>query len=203
MIIQDLLLHNQNEFLIDGVSLGKRLAEKGKLHLWEERKESVIDVIVLHYISAVMVAPDEPYNLEKIIDIFCEYGVSSHFLINRQGEIFRLVPENMKAWHCGGSIMPPPDCRQFVNEFSIGIELMATETSGFTEEQMRSAVLLSHHLEKKYSRRFTYVGHEDIAGPEAVRLGLRHNIKPDPGELFDWIGFENTLILARQEGIVA
>ena len=62
--------------------------------------------IVIHSVSAVAVAPEAPFSLERILEIFCDRGVSSHFLIERDGRIVQLAPEAMKAWHAGGSIMP-------------------------------------------------------------------------------------------------
>jgi N-acetyl-anhydromuramyl-L-alanine amidase AmpD len=156
---------------------------------------------VLHYISASVTCPESPYDLGAILKIFTDYGVSSHFLISRQGEIFRLVPEQEKAWHCGGSCMPAPDLRKNVNEFSIGIELMATAESGFTALQYDAAAWLSVYLEKIYNKTFNYVGHDTIAGQEAVRLGLRKDLKVDPGCLFDWNLFRRKLSIIRSSNI--
>jgi N-acetyl-anhydromuramyl-L-alanine amidase AmpD len=93
--------------------------------------------------------------------------------------------------------MPAPDLRINVNEFSIGIELMATAQSGFTDLQYDSAVRLSLFLEQHFNVEFSYVGHDTIAGPEAVELGLRKELKVDPGSLFDWNLFRNNLSVLR------
>jgi N-acetyl-anhydromuramyl-L-alanine amidase AmpD len=103
----------------------------------------------------------------------------------------QLAPEGKKAWHCGGSIMPSPDLRQGVNDFSIGIELAATENSGYTAEQYESCAMLCHEIEGRYGI-MKYVGHQDVAGPLAVSMGLRQEIKTDPGFLFDWDKFHDT-----------
>jgi N-acetylmuramoyl-L-alanine amidase len=195
--IQNILLDCNNEFRVLGCSLGDLIGNTGKKHLWDKREKSQIDVIVLHYISAAATCPLSPYDLGAILKIFCDYGVSSHFLIDRQGVVFRLVPEAEKAWHCGGSLMPAPDLRINVNEFSIGIELMATAQSGFTDLQYDSAVRLSLFLEQHFNVEFSYVGHDTIAGPEAVELGLRKELKVDPGSLFDWNLFRNNLSVLR------
>lgn|GEM_PF-573242 len=197
MQITDLLLDNTNNFSIDEKQLCEFLHKCGKEHLWSERTVTVFDVVVIHYISAIEIAPENPFDLAEILKIFCLYDVSSHFLINRQGRVYRLVPETSKAWHCGGSRMPPPDNRLNVNDFSIGVELMATENSGFTIEQYDSVVNLAAYLEKKYSRLFTYVGHDMIAGKTAVEEGLRINAKVDPGALFDWHYLENRINASR------
>lgn len=172
---------------------GKSIKKSGQKFLWSERCSGLIDVIVIHYISAVEVLPQKPYDKNAILQIFCDYGVSSHFLIDREGSVMNLVPVEKKAWHCGGSIMPEPDRRTGVNDFSIGIELMATQKSGFTLAQYRSLCKLSLNLEKQFNKRFTYLGHEHVAGEDAVALGLRKDIKPDPGNKFNWERFFNCL----------
>lgn len=51
-------------------------------------------------------------------------GVSSHYLVAKDGTIYYLVDERMRAWHAGVSQMPAPDNRRNVNHFSIGIEIV-------------------------------------------------------------------------------
>jgi N-acetyl-anhydromuramyl-L-alanine amidase AmpD len=89
--------------------------------------------------------------------------------------------------------MPEPDNRIGVNDFSIGIELMATEKSGFTMLQYKSLCNLCDSIEMRYGRTFSYVGHDQIAGERAVALGLRKEIKQDPGNLFDWQYFSSCM----------
>jgi len=188
MNIIQCLLNTDNSIHVFGKSLSERILQQNKKHLWEERTSGTIDTVVIHFISAVEHNPDDPYNIEAILDIFCTYGVSSHYLTDREGEVRQLVPEDKKAWHCGGSIMPEPDSRQGVNDFSIGIELMALVDSGYTDAQYHSLALLCVEIEQR--RAITnYVGHQDIAGDRAVKLKLRQDVKPDPGSLFDWQHF--------------
>jgi AmpD protein len=130
------------------------------------------------------------------LELFVRFGVSSHYLVDRDGVVRQLVPERKKAWHCGGSIMPAPDSRQGVNDFSIGIELVATEDSGYTDAQYESCALLCRDIEGRHGR-VHYVGHQDIAGEKAVALGLRADVRRDPGPLFDWGRFH-----ALREGAV-
>jgi N-acetyl-anhydromuramyl-L-alanine amidase AmpD len=193
MVIRSLILDCTNPVLHNGISIGEAIRKSGKLCLWDERTVAIVDVIVVHYISAVNVNKRTPYALSDILQIFVDYGVSSHYLISRTGVIFNLVPEGKKAWHCGPSIMPQPDNRKNVNDFSIGIELVGTETSGFTNSQYKALCWLCSQIELKYTRHFTYVGHEHIAGIETVRAGLRSIAKTDPGPLFDWDGFKKML----------
>lgn len=182
----EILLDNKNKFLLDSSAIGEKIIASGKQWFWEERSGKAIDVIVIHYISAIEIKPLQPYDIRAVLGIFCDYGVSSHYLINRRGAVILLVPEQKKAWHCGASIMPEPDNRTGVNDFSIGIELMATEKSGFTRMQYLSLCNLCNEIELRYKKVFAYVGHDQIAGDRAVTLGLRKIPKPDPGPQFDW-----------------
>jgi N-acetyl-anhydromuramyl-L-alanine amidase AmpD len=189
MKIIPFLLDLNNSAVVDGISVADRVRLGGKEHIWSERDSGAVDTVVIHYASAVNLDPKHAFDMRLIIKIFCDLKVSSHYLITRAGGIFLLVPEEKKAWHCGGSIMPAPDSRRGVNEFSIGIELIATPTSGFTKKQYAALSRLRKNMEKRYGKPLTFVGHQDIAGKRAVRLGLRKDLKVDPGEAFDWKGF--------------
>jgi len=193
MHIHELPLHCRTLSRCGAATIGARVAATGAECLWSERPSAVIDVVVIHAMSAVGRFPDDPYRIENIVSIFCEYGVSSHYVVSRRGGIFRFVPEIFKAWHCGGSIMPEPDCRRNVNDFSIGIELLATAESGFTSSQYQAVARLCAHMERQAGKQLTYVGHEHVAGARAVELGLRQEPKTDPGPLFDWHIFRNLL----------
>ena len=197
MQFTDLLLESTNETLLGNRMLGEIVQATGSRELWSERSTSDPDVTVIHYSSAILRYPEAPFSLEHILSIFCEYGVSSHFLIDRTGKVYRLVPIEKKAWHCGGSIMPEPDNRQAVNDFSIGIELMATARSGFTTRQYEALAQLCIENERIIGHTMQYVGHDIIAGERAVTLGLRTDVKTDPGSLFQWNLFYGMLSSRR------
>jgi N-acetylmuramoyl-L-alanine amidase len=189
MKITPFLLDMNNSSIIEGISVGERVRLANKEHLWSQRDNGVIDTVVIHYASARAIDPKRAFDMRLVVKIFCDLTVSSHYLIARNGVIFLLVPEDKKAWHSGGSIMPDPDNRQGVNEFSIGIELIATDASGFTKKQYAALSRLRKNMEKRYGKTFIFVGHEEIAGERAVGLGLRKDCKIDPGDLFDWRAF--------------
>lgn len=189
MKISPFLLDKNNHAAIDGKSVAMRVLEQDKKHLWDERGPAIVDTAVIHFASAHDVNKRRAFDMKLVVKIFCDLGVSCHYMIDRKGKIFSLVPEDKKAWHCGGSIMPLPDNRRGVNVFSIGIELIATRDSGFTEKQYASLVSLCSNMEKRHKRELIYVGHEHIAGKRAVKLGLRKDIKVDPGNNFNWNKF--------------
>ncbi len=177
MKITQCLLDIHNQITIDKIPLGRRISNSQREHLWDDRDRAFIDTIVIHYASAPDPDPKRRFDALPVMRVFCDLGVSSHYLIDRKGAVYQLVPEGKKAWHCGGSIMPAPDNRQGVNEFSIGIELIATDASGFTIKQYSSLGALCADIEKRYGRKMIYVGHQDIAGTRAVDLGLRKESK--------------------------
>ncbi|NMC61896.1 MAG: hypothetical protein GYA55_01870 [SAR324 cluster bacterium] len=102
--------------------------------------------------------------------------MASHYLISRNGDIYALVEEGKRAWHAGESQMCfEDDTRCMVNDFSIGIELIATETSGFTDAQYKSLSELINNIIERHPI-CSIVGHENIAPAR----------KTDPGQFFDW-----------------
>ena len=104
--------------------------------------------------------------------------VSTHYLINREGKITRMVDEKNAAWHAGKS-----KWKNFINlnDQSIGIELVNKGHQygyeKFSKKQISKLILLCKSLIKKYKIKKTNIlGHSDIAP-------LR---KKDPGEKFPW-----------------
>ncbi len=178
------LLSQENSFCVDNLSVEKRLKDKGVEALWSERSTAV-DTVVVHFMSDCIENPERPYEFESLVKILIRYEVSAHYLILRDGEVIQLVPESEKAWHAGGSIMPEPDNRVGVNDFSIGIELAGGEQEPFTDEQYLSLNGLIVDI-KSRNNITSIVGHEDISGERAVREGLRSDVKVDPGQKFDW-----------------
>lgn len=122
------------------------------------------------------------YCKDSIKDIFQFYGVSAHYVIDREGAVFEFVAPEYLAFHAGKSQMPrPEDGRAGVNAFSVGIELLGTKTSGYSEQQYAALAGLTRHLMDRFSIQNIY-GHSDIA------LGR----KTDP-ENFDWLRFKSEL----------
>ncbi|EKV29982.1 N-acetylmuramoyl-L-alanine amidase [Caenispirillum salinarum AK4] len=135
-------------------------------------KTQPVDMLVLHYTG--MKSAQEA--LQRLCDEAS--SVSAHYLIEEDGTVHALVPENRRAWHAGVSSWRG---RTDVNSRSIGIELVNPGHEfgyrPFPEPQMTAlialcqAVLARHPIPAR-----NVVGHADVAP-------LR---KEDPGELFDW-----------------
>lgn len=129
-----------------------------------------IDTIVLH--SSYNPNGGDPYSVAKMIEIYDSYGVSAHYLIDRDGKIYRLVEDQNIAYHAGASKMP--DGRTDVNNFSLGIEMLNQEDTEYTKAQYAAVNELVSYLKKKYAIKYV-VGHTDIAPAR----------KTDPWN-FDW-----------------
>ncbi len=154
---------------------------------FDERPSPLIDMIVVHCISLPPGQFGGPYiedlflnRLDKSKHTYFEQiahlKVSSHLLIDRNGQVTQFVPFDKRAWHAGVSTYAGrPEC----NDYSIGIELEGSDTEAFTEAQYQSLiacskVLMSHYSDITLDR---IVGHSDIAPRR----------KTDPGPFFDWV----------------
>ena len=136
--------------------------------------QTAIDTIVVHS----MYAPNSPAQLSprSAISLLDEHGVASHYLIDRIGSLWTIVPENLRAWHAGQSRMPfVDDQRTNVNDFSIGVELIAKPGQSFNAAQYAALRTLCLDLILRYPIG-SIVGHDQIAPGR----------KTDPGPLFDW-----------------
>ncbi|PPR11536.1 MAG: N-acetylmuramoyl-L-alanine amidase AmiD [Proteobacteria bacterium] len=113
-------------------------------------------------------------------------GVSAHYFIARDGQIYNLVPDNKKAWHAGVSKWKNDE---MLNTNSIGIELGNTGTlgneSGYTKQQYDSLIELLKDLQGRYKiKAENIIAHSDISCDR----------KTDPGARFNWsVLVENNL----------
>jgi AmpD protein len=98
--------------------------------------------------------------------------VSSHFFINRRGQVWQFVSCDERAWHAGQSTYRG---RENCNDDSIGIELEGLEGDLFTPDQYQSLRELCQALAGCYP-----VLH--LAGHEHIAPGR----KKDPGPGFQW-----------------
>ena len=100
--------------------------------------------------------------------------VSAHYVIGRDGHVYHMLNDYLRAWHAGvsrwGSITDMNSC-------SIGIELDNNGSEPFQPAQISSLLALLTHLKKAYNiPASNFIGHQDIAPGR----------KPDPGPLFPW-----------------
>jgi hypothetical protein len=137
---------------------------------YAESSGRTIDTVVLH--SSYNNQGGDRYSVEKVIDIWKSYEVAPHYMIDRKGNILRLVEDEDIAYHAGNSKMP--DGRTNVNGFSIGVEILNAEDDEYATAQYGAANDLVAYLKKKHGVKYV-VGHDDIAPGR----------KTDPWN-FDW-----------------
>tara|TARA_B100000029_G_scaffold458535_1_gene488013 strand:- start:36 stop:755 length:720 start_codon:yes stop_codon:yes gene_type:complete len=138
----------------------------------KKRSKNSIKFIVIHYTGM----QSERESIKRLCNPLSK--VSSHFVINKKGKIFRLVEDNQIAWHAGKSCWGK---FKNLNKNSIGIELVNKGHqfgySNFQKKQLLRLINICKKLIKKYKiKKNNIVGHSDIAP-------LR---KIDPGEKFPW-----------------
>ena len=155
-------------------------------HCTERPSATPPDTLVIHCISL----PPGQFATGCIEDLFlgrldstadpslaelAEVQVSSHLLIDRDGQIRQFVPFDHAAWHAGESRL---GSRQAVNDFSIGIELEGLPELEFTDSQYQTLAEVTEALFAAYPDLAPgrIVGHCDIAPHR----------KTDPGRSFDW-----------------
>lgn len=131
-----------------------------KLVSWgfQEAQNRKIDTVVIHT-SYDAIGP-APYDVDGLIKEYKGYKVAPHYLIDRNGGIYKLVEEKNIAYHAGKSQMS--DGRQSVNEFSIGIELMNTKTGQMTDEQYQALKELIRDIKSRHEIKYV-VGHNQIS----------------------------------------
>jgi len=133
-----------------------------------------IDMLVLHYTGMI--------SAEAALARLCdpEAKVSAHYMIDEDGVLFPLVPEDRRAWHAGVACWAG---QRDINGCSIGIELVNPGHEfgycAFPAPQMKALEKLCHDILARYSiAPHRVLGHSDVAPAR----------KEDPGELFNWQG---------------
>lgn len=133
-----------------------------------DRRGWPVELVVLHYTAMA----DAEAALARLCDKEAE--VSAHYLIAKDGTLYRLVDESNRAWHAGAGRWAG---RDDVNARSIGIELDNDGTSPFVEALMTTLeALLADILDRHGLHPKAVIGHSDLA-PDR---------KSDPGPRFDW-----------------
>ena len=126
------------------------------------------ELVVLHF--------TEMASAEAALARLCDPSaeVSAHYLIGRDGRLWHLVDEEMRAWHAGAGAWRG---RGDVNSRSIGIELDNDGRSPFTQPLMaRLERLLPGILTRWAIPARGVIAHSDMAPDRKV----------DPGARFDW-----------------
>ena len=168
---------------------------------YAERELAEVRGIVVHYVSAIDVDAPRRFSPPAVHALMRDlnrpaskrtdyrfqsaerlYG-SYHFLIGRRGGVYTMVPLPHVAYHAGVSEMHG---RSGCNEFCLGISLIATHDSGFTDSQYDALIALTRELMADYPLDPDWIqGHDAGARP--------HGRTADPGPAFDWPRYRRAL----------
>ncbi len=137
-----------------------------------DERPAAIDMLILHYTGMQSAAAA----IARLRDPVAK--VSSHYVVDEDGSVVRLVPEALRAYHAGISYWRG---RRACNDVSIGIEIVNPGHEWgyrpFPPAQMAAVRALCQGILSRHAiPARNVVGHSDVA-PDR---------KQDPGELFDW-----------------
>ncbi|MBC7545968.1 MAG: N-acetylmuramoyl-L-alanine amidase [Candidatus Sericytochromatia bacterium] len=119
-----------------------------------------IDTIVLHHTAM----PSTAANIAKFFQD-PKSKVSSHYVVDRTGEIIRCVPDDLRSWHAGRSSFQD---RPNVNNFSIGIEIcnVGDNIEPYPAAQVDAVIRLTAWLAKTHNVPVANLTrHRDVAIP--------------------------------------
>lgn len=135
------------------------------------------DVLLIH--SSYCPTQKDSFNLTCILDLYKRHEVAAHYIIDRDGKIYKLINTEQVAYHGGKGEMP--DGNNQINARSVGVELINTKTSYYTQNQYFSLIDLWNEI--KLAHQINIItGHADAA-PQR---------KTDPWN-FDWRYFKQLL----------
>ena len=139
-------------------------------------RQHPLDMLVLHYTGM----KDGPSALARMQEDK-EPRVSAHYMVEEDGRVFALVPEDKRAWQAGRSWWRGDED---INSRSIGIEIVNPGHEWgyrpFPEPQIAAVLELCRGILSRWPiPQNRIVAHSDIA-PDR---------KEDPGELFPWKRF--------------
>ena len=130
-----------------------------------------ISTLVMHYTGMP--------TAESALELLCSplAQVSAHYVVEEDGKILQLVPEERRAWHAGVSYWAG---ETDLNASSIGIEIAHPghkDAHPFPPRQIESVIKLSRDIcRRRNISQHRVLAHSDIAPKRKI----------DPGEFFPW-----------------
>ncbi|MBO5867396.1 MAG: N-acetylmuramoyl-L-alanine amidase [Oscillospiraceae bacterium] len=167
--------------------------------LYSRERTEVPEFVMLHFSSAVVLDQEDPYNMETNRGIFIDYQVSTHYIIDREGNIYCYIPEDLVAYHAGyGSWPTDPKYTDFMNDWAIGIEILGIGTQQEMRQYLSAGTYWSldpsfiGYTDAQYEALHALV--TDICQRNNIPMDRDHVIghseyspqKVDPGSLLDW-----------------
>lgn len=167
--------------------------------LYSRERTEIPEFVMLHFSSAVVLDQENPYDMPTNRQIFVDYQVSTHYIIDREGNIYCYIPEDLVAYHAGyGSWPTDPKYTDFMNDWAIGIEILGIGTQKEMRQYLSAETYRSldpsfiGYTDAQYEALNALV--KDICQRNNIPMDRDHVIghseyspqKVDPGELLDW-----------------
>lgn len=114
---------------------------------------------------------------QEMLHILEKNKLSCHYIIDTNGEITQVIPEEKRAWH--GGLGSWREIKNDINSHSIGIELTSLDMgqTPYSKIQIEKLITLSKKIIQRYNiKPQNIIGHSDSAPTR----------KPDPGKAFPW-----------------
>lgn len=146
------------------------------------------DMVVIHFTAIPtlestlnLFKKDELSSNRSYIGSYSKLNVSIHYVIDKNGDIYSLLPDTLIARHIIG-----------YNHVSIGIENIALDESELTASQLESNTKLVNFLKARYPSINYLIGHDEYNIDSLEHTKFYKSLdttyapydKPDPGQKF-------------------
>ena len=176
------------------IDFGSKRVEMTKAYIAQHYGKKVKDItiepkiIVLHWTAEMSfdksfhrLKPEKLLSDRKDIVKASLLNVSAHYLVARDGTIYRLMPDNHMARHVIG-----------LNYSTIGVENVGgkdNKEDDLTPAQLKSNIALVKYLKQRYPTIEYLIGHHEYRQMEKTALWLEKDkgyrtVKSDPGKRF-------------------
>lgn len=147
-----------------------------------------IKMVVVHFTviptleqTLELFSKDSINSNRKYIQNFSALNVGIHYVIDRDGNIYHLMPDTVMARHLIG-----------FNHVSLGIENIARDAADLTQQQLESNARLIHFLKNQHPELEYVIGHDEYNRRDLPHFQLFKSLnpdyqpydKPDPGPVF-------------------
>jgi len=140
--------------------------------------------MVMHWVENPNTGIDHTRNWFIRGEVFGSY----HYIIDIQGRVGRIIPENERAFHCGSRVYEPRATKLFgadviramtTNNFSLGIGLCHPDWTGkFTRETIISALKLCADILYRHNKSEGIIStHYEITGKNCPRYWQNNHAK--------------------------
>lgn len=154
---------------------------------YNKMSNKVNKYIVIHYVGAVSTAYNNSVYFKKV-----NRGASANYFVD-ENEIYRVVADSNKAWHCGDKLKNGKGGSyngKCTNSNSIGIEMCCFNNNGtldFSEKTIANTIELVKELMAKYNISIdNVIRHYDVTNKMCPAPFVQDESR--------WIDFKNRLI---------